>query len=149
MRTLLGLFTVCVGVLAASADQVNPSAGRVISGVVERVSDGDGIVVDGIKIRLFGIDAFENKRPRGPEAKRFLKDLVEGKKVSCVIQGIDVKDGQRPYAQCTDEAGHDLSCAVAWQGFAVEWKSFSKGKYAPCDRITPMQQSKPPGPAPF
>ena len=106
--------------------------GQVIVGAVEKVSDGDGIVVQGIKIRLYGVDAFESRRPGGADAKAFLKGLIQGKKVACTIQGVDVKDDNRPYAICLDEHGKDLSCAVAWRGYAIEWKKFSQGSSLAC-----------------
>lgn len=132
----------------ASADARNPQAGEIIQGVVEKAYDGDGIVINHVKIRLFGIDAFENTRPRGPEAKKFLSNLVKGTFVRCVVHEFDVAKN-RPNAICINAAGKDLSCAVAWQGYAVEWRTKSQGKYKSCDRITPLQETPPPGPAPF
>ena len=122
--------------------------GEIIDGIVSRVLDGDGLMIDGTKVRLFGIDAFENDRPRGPEARKFLKKLVEGKHVRCTVKSYDKKN-QRPNAICIDDAGKDLSCAVAWHGFAVEWRTKSGGRYSRCDRITRLQETPPPGLAPF
>lgn len=51
--------------------------------VVLRVIDGDTIVLkDGRKLRLIGIDAPEKGRPYFEEAKKKLKELLEGKEVT-------------------------------------------------------------------
>jgi len=56
-------------------------------GIVDRVVDGDTVVVNGIKVRLIGIDTPETVHPRKPvqcygkEASSYLKDLLEGRRV--------------------------------------------------------------------
>jgi len=47
---------------------------------VTRVIDGDTIMLDnGETIRMVGIDAFESTTPGGEEAKKYLKNRIEGK----------------------------------------------------------------------
>jgi micrococcal nuclease len=55
---------------------------------VERVIDGDTILVDGnVRVRLIGVDTPETKHPRkpveplGPEASEFTRSLVEDREV--------------------------------------------------------------------
>ena len=147
MRFLLAVLVTLTAVATTYASLYSAQKGQIIEGIVQAVGDGDGIVVNGMKIRLFGIDAFENDRPRGREARVFLKRWVEGHIVRCVVQDYDAKF-QRFDAVCFDQGGRDLSCGVAWNGYAVEWKTKSLGRYTPCDRITPLQENPPPGPQP-
>ncbi|HXY34988.1 MAG TPA: thermonuclease family protein [Planctomycetaceae bacterium] len=56
---------------------------------VERVIDGDTIVLDGnVRVRLIGVDTPETKHPHkpveplGPEATEFTRSLVEGRDVT-------------------------------------------------------------------
>lgn len=59
----------------------------VAEGIVERVIDGDTIVVAGVRVRYIGIDTPETKHPRkgvehfGPEASEANRRLVEGRVV--------------------------------------------------------------------
>ncbi len=61
---------------------------------VVRVSDGDSLTVrtaDGreAKLRLYGVDAPEMNQPHGPEAKKFLDNLVGGQEINVRRQDID------------------------------------------------------------
>ncbi len=44
-------------------------------GVVERIIDGDTMVVSGVRVRLVGIDTPERGEPGYEEAKSFLREL--------------------------------------------------------------------------
>jgi micrococcal nuclease len=88
----------------------NPSTGtsptgkhpqRIEEGIVERIADGDTVTVitsnqTKLRIRMLGIDAPETPKgakfpgqPYGPEAEAYLKRLVEGKRVTVEIYGVD------------------------------------------------------------
>lgn len=100
------------------------TTGNVINGMVENVHDGDGLWLgngDGnpkndLAVRLFGIDAPEWNRKDGQEAKKFLAQRIRGQHVRCIVQLIDKH--RRPVSICVDDAGKDLSCAIAWAGHA-------------------------------
>jgi endonuclease YncB( thermonuclease family) len=74
---------------------------RIEEGMVERVADGDTVIVitptqTKLRIRMFGIDAPETPKgtkfpgqPYGPEAEAYLRQLVEGKRVKVEIYGVD------------------------------------------------------------
>ncbi|RLQ88937.1 thermonuclease family protein [Notoacmeibacter ruber] len=107
-----------------------------IMGKANAVIDGDGLVVDGVEIRLCGIDAPEFQRPGGREATDYLRRLVAGREVICIRVGEgSVCDGRsrprsydRVVAQCfigqTDLAGQMVRA-----GHAVDWPRFSGGAY--------------------
>ena len=55
-----------------------------------KVIDGDSIKINGINIRLFGIDAFELKQSCenwskhcGKESKRMLEEIIDRKRITC------------------------------------------------------------------
>jgi endonuclease YncB( thermonuclease family) len=74
---------------------------RIEEGIVERIADGDTVTVitsnqTKLRIRMLGIDAPETPKgakfpgqPYGPEAETYLKRLVEGKRVTVEIYGVD------------------------------------------------------------
>lgn len=90
------------------------SAGR---GEVRTV-DGDTIVLDGVRVRLFGIDAPERGQLGAREAKANLRKLIAGKSVTCSAMERD-RYG-RDVSLCS--AGDvDLSLAQVRAGHAVAW----------------------------
>jgi micrococcal nuclease len=78
-----------------------PRPQRIEEGLVERVADGDTLTVittnqTKLRIRMFGVDAPETPKgnkfpgqPYGPESEAYLKQLVEGKRVTVEIYQID------------------------------------------------------------
>jgi endonuclease YncB( thermonuclease family) len=60
---------------------------------VEKVSDGDTITLltadyERVKVRLYGLDAPENKQPYGEQSKAALKNILERQQV--IVEEIDV-----------------------------------------------------------
>ena len=131
---------------------------EVISGPAVAL-DGDTLLVDGGKVRLFGIDAPEMRGdwPHGARARAALDDLLAGGAVSCRV--IDTDRHKRPVAICTTAApgvgglgvgsagqGHprsrpganqvsgiDLSAALLARGQAVVDRRFTQAAEAPAD----------------
>jgi Staphylococcal nuclease homologue len=78
-----------------------PRPQRIQEGIVERVADSDTLTVitanqTKLRIRMFGIDAPETSKgnkfpgqPYGKEAEVYLKQLVEGKRVTVEIYQVD------------------------------------------------------------
>jgi micrococcal nuclease len=91
------------------------------------VIDGDTIVIDRVHTRLAGIDAPELDHPYGQTARRALMALCRGQVVTAVTDGSLTHD--RPVAHCTLEDGRDLSAEMVRAGLALDWRTFSGGRY--------------------
>ena len=94
---------------------------------VERVIDGDTIVADGRKIRLWGINAPEKNEDYYQAAKLFLESLLKDGKVSCKL--IDIDKYQREVMHCFSQ-GDDLGSLIVQVGLAEDFEKYSAGYYA-------------------
>ena len=106
------------------------------AGQAVRVIDGDGIELDGVSIRLWGVDAVEKRQsctrngasyPCGQDARTALQQLVEGKTIICDDRGKDRY--RRTVARCV-AGGVDLGGEMVRLGWALDFKRYSKGHYA-------------------
>ena len=96
------------------------------------VVDGNGIIFgDQIEVRLNGIAAPESGADEvatgGPESTAHLKKLVEGKIVTCLLDGM--MNGPRLIGICFVE-GKDLGELQVKNGHARDCSKLSKGRYA-------------------
>ncbi|MFN3605998.1 MAG: thermonuclease family protein [Cypionkella sp.] len=91
------------------------------------VVDGDTIVIDGVNIRLAGIDAPEMDHPYGENAKWALVNLTKGQAVTAEFYG--EQSYAREVATCYLSDGRDLSAEMVKAGMAIDWPKFSRGKY--------------------
>lgn len=103
-----------------------------------RTVDGDTIVLDGVRVRLFGIDAPERGQPGAREATDNLRRLIGSKRVECMPVDYD-KRNERPVSLCSVE-GRDLSLAQVRGGHAVVWCSFVR-KLRP-ELMAPFQEAE-------
>lgn len=96
-----------------------------------RVIDGDSLVVGGVEVRLYGIDAPEpgqRCREDGPArdcgrlAAAHLAELIAGRAVACRNEGY-TETGTR-IAVCT-VVGRDLGAAMVRQGYAAAFTSIT------------------------
>lgn len=100
-----------------------------------RVVDGDGLVVDGRKIRIWGIDAPELRQTCtvnrttyacGQDAKKELESIIAQGRVHCTTRNTD-RYG-RHVSQCF--AGRvDIAAEMVRRGHALDWDEYSKGAY--------------------
>jgi endonuclease YncB( thermonuclease family) len=96
-----------------------------------QAKDGDSLEVNGIRIRLYGIDAPElsqtcnrdgTKWSCGREAFDHLAKLVNGREVRCSQNGKDQFD--RVLAKCTIN-GFEINRIVVERGFAIAFRKYS------------------------
>lgn len=129
-----------------------------ILGVTERefigpavVIDGDTIIIKGTRLRLAGIDAPELEDRYGVSAKRAMIGLCKGKSIRAVTDG--AQSYERLVATCYLPDGRDLSAELVKLGLALDWSSFSRGKYRDLEpegirqklwRVTQRQNRRPP-----
>lgn len=114
--------------LAVAALISSPCAAEV------RVIDGDTIVVDGEKIRLYGIDAPERHQvcfnwPCGEVARDAMVELTRGQAVACEPKHVDWYG--RTVAICT-AGGVDLGEWMVRNGLAWAWIRYSR-RYEPAE----------------
>lgn len=100
--------------------------GEKIDGIVLHVVDGDTMRVNGIKIRVWGVDAPEIDQRGYQQATDVLKEKALLKNVSCVIRDRD-RYG-RIVAQCFRDKD-DVGAAVIRSGWARDYHRHSKGYY--------------------
>lgn len=92
------------------------------------VVDGDGLEIDGLRIRLHGIDAFEYDQQCGGSscgaaARAALSDLVRGRDVEC--RPVDVDRYGRTVARCYAD-GQDLGAAMVRDGMALAYRRYGQ-----------------------
>ncbi len=115
--------TVCALVCALAG----PAEARTVIGRAH-VNDGDTMVVQGVRVRLFGVDAFEYDQMCGPlacgrTARQILSDLVRGQDVTCVRNNTD-RYG-RMVSVCRLIDGRDIGAEMVRRGYAVAYRRFS------------------------
>ena len=93
--------------------------------------DGDTLVVQKTRIRLFGIDAPELNHPYGKQAKWALVALCDGQAVRAEVTENDCHG--RTVARCFLRDGRDLSEEMVKLGLAIDWPKFSGGVYRPLE----------------
>ena len=114
------------------------SAGRTIEGIVKAVYDGDTLLLatredSRLKVRLYGIDAPETKKPDNPGqpfgsiARRTLMYKIMGRQVSAEI--VDIDQHQRAVAVIR-YAGRDINREMVFEGQAWAYRQYLQGVYA-------------------
>lgn len=112
-----------VGLLSKVGD-----GARVIEGTAV-VTDGDSLTINGERIRLFGIDAFEAEQlcgsglRCGAKATQHLAELIGPKPVTCVQR--DTDSYGRIVGVCT-VGGIDLNAAMVRAGWAIAYRQYSQ-----------------------
>ena len=92
-----------------------------------RVVDGDTVVLQGLSIRLAGIDAPELDHSYGRNAKWALFRLCEGHVIRAELTETDVHG--RAVARCFLPDGRDLAAEMVRTGHAIDWPKYSGGRY--------------------
>lgn len=104
-------------------------AGQVIEGRAT-AKDGDGVVIDGVEVRMQGVAAPEDNAfrvdPGGPAATRALAGRIDGEIVQCELDGTQARG--RPVGICFHD-GDDLGALLIRQGYARDCPRYSGGRY--------------------
>lgn len=95
--------------------------------------DGDDLRFGQVRVRLWGIAASEDRRglvqPGGPEARAALAALIDGRQVTCDLDGSTAGRSLRPVGLC--RAGQvDLGEAMVRGGWARDCPAHSGEAYA-------------------
>jgi endonuclease YncB( thermonuclease family) len=112
-------------------------AGRVLEGMVKAVYDGDTVLLatreeSRLKVRLYGIDAPETKKPDKPGqsygdiAKRTLMYKIMGRRVLAEI--IDIDQYKRAVAVIRYE-GRDINREMVSEGWAWAYRHYLQAPY--------------------
>jgi len=113
-------------------------AGRTIEGMVRAVYDGDTVLLttreeSRLKVRLYGIDAPETKKPDTPGqpygdiARRTLMYKIIGRRVTAEI--VDIDQYKRAVAIIRYE-GRDINREMVSEGLAWAYRRYLQGAYA-------------------
>ncbi|MDD5285184.1 MAG: thermonuclease family protein [Desulfuromonadaceae bacterium] len=132
MKALFAIFSL---LLLVSGDAF---AGRTIEGMVKAVYDGDTVLLvtreeSRLKVRLYGIDAPETKKPDMPGqpfgeiAKRTLMYKIIGRRVTAEI--VDIDQFKRAVAVIR-YSGRDVNREMVAEGFAWAYRQYLQGAYA-------------------
>lgn len=123
--------------LLAACLVASPAHAGEVTGEVEHIRDGDTFTINGVDIRLCGIDAPERDDPDYRTALDALRNLTKTSVVRCVQVGDGtVCDGRsrptnydRIVAQCF-VGDIDIAAALIEQGVVCDWIKFSGGYYS-------------------
>lgn len=129
----LGLWRLALLALAAllawylNGVEAELTVGARLAGAVERVVDGDTLVLSGQRLRLAGIDAPElaqdcgrpdgSRWPCGRDAAQGLRRMVGGQSLACGFQSRD--QYRRPLVTCRMRDGADPGRLLVGAGLAV------------------------------
>jgi endonuclease YncB( thermonuclease family) len=91
-----------------------------------RVIDGDTIVVEGIHVRIFGLDAEELNESFGKIAKGYMEYLTRNQEVACKLTGDRSYDR---YIGVCAISGSDLAKNMVAAGMALDCARYSGGRY--------------------
>ena len=98
-----------------------------ISGVVTHVRDIDTIEVDGVPVRLDGVDGPELNERGGRAAKQWMVRNYLRQRVTCELTGKRTYD--RWVGSCFDRDGQDIGALAIGAGHARDCPRFSGGRY--------------------
>lgn len=104
------------------------AAGEWIEGRVTHVRDVDTIEVNGLPVRLNGVDGPELDQRGGQAGKRWMQKQDLRKPVRCWLTGAKTHD--RWVGTCHDSADRDIGALAIAAGMARDCPRYSGGRYA-------------------
>ncbi len=129
-RLLLALMALGLAWPADAIAQQTPEPSDTISGQAVAL-DGDTLLIDGRRVRLWGIDAPEMRSswPWGAYARTALAALIGPGPVTCRVVAKDRH--HRPVAICSSVTLQDIGAAALVVGYAVPYRRFTYSASAP------------------
>ena len=103
-----------------------PAFSGTLEGQVTHVRDGDTIEVDGIAVRLRGINCEEFDSPRGREATEQMIQLTRNKRALCILNG--ERTGDRVVGWCSVD-GRDLGDILIRQRICGRCNRYDPERY--------------------
>ena len=94
---------------------------------VPSVHDGDTLYLNGISVRLHGIDAEELDEPHGIQARNTLRALVKHQTITCSPTGATTHN--RVVARCYLPDGQEINKLLIQRGVVLDCKRYSGGEY--------------------
>jgi endonuclease YncB( thermonuclease family) len=126
---LLILIAVFIAMNYKSFDSfVTKNIGNEETIIVERVIDGDTVVVEGVSIRMLGINTPERGEKYYAEAKNYTINLVMNKTIKIERKGKDLYDRDLAYLFYNDE---NLNAKLIEEGYANAYFPEGKDNYYP------------------
>ncbi|HPD93703.1 MAG TPA: thermonuclease family protein [Pararhodobacter sp.] len=110
----------------AGASNSPPKITRTIQGRCT-VIDGDTVIIQGTRLRLFGIDAPELDHPYGQKSKWAVIRMCQDQVVTAELHESVSYD--RKVARCVLPDGRDIGAELVRMGLALDWPKFSGGRY--------------------
>jgi len=106
------------GILIAVACLAAPAAAEPLSvSGPAHVIDGDTVDVEGVRIRLKGVDASERGTERGDDATQIMKGIVGDSPLRCPLTG--EKTRRREVGFCFTADGRDIQREIIEMGAAL------------------------------
>lgn len=102
-------------------------AGEWIEGRVTHVRDVDTIEVNGLPVRLNGVDGPELDERGGRAGKRWMHKQFLNRPVRCWLTGVKTYD--RWVGTCENSEGQDIGALAIESGLARDCPRYSGGKY--------------------
>jgi micrococcal nuclease len=124
MRILMIATTLAVAMSTAANAAMRTVEGRA------SITDGDTVVVDGVTVRLKGVDAPEQKDKYGPDATEGMRAIV-GNWLRCELTG--EKTHNREVGYCFNSAGQDIGQEIVAKGLALACPFYSR-RYVPFEK---------------
>ena len=121
------IFLICSLALAGQAAAQEPAAAPERPDVIEGPAvalDGDTLLIGGVSVRLFGIEAPDMITPFGPHARAKLDDLLTLGPAICHVLARDA--AERPVARCT-AGNNDLAELQLITGMATSNRLLTYG----------------------
>lgn len=102
------------------------AVGQTLRGAA-RVIDGDTLLIEGLGVRLWGIEAPATDQPWGVEAKYALIRLCRGKRLVAVVEAMPLPG--LVMVRCHLPDGRDPAAEMVRAGLALDWALHSGGHY--------------------